>query len=547
VRVDNEILFINMQPNINNKWKKIHCLLIDIMCLLVDIKLFIGVFFFCFLLKNSFSQSITSPVVGAVTAHSAKILFLANSTKDSFKIDLEGDKIAKNTIVSTDKNGVCTYQFDGLNPFSHYQYTVSKMNDSFNNILAKGSFITYPAPNDTSTFSFTFGSCTEQHYNDSIFVEMQKHSPLFFMHLGDWLYQNNFKEEKFYYNESLVHQRELYEKRYAMPNMKHFLQNVPIDFVFDDEDGVYDDFSKYSYTALKMSGSKTEIQEISYPDSLRNIAINGLHTFFPNYSQNNHQVYHSFECGNTEFFFLDTRSTRSANSESFHKTKLSKWKYKVPKNHQILDSIQMNWLLSGLKNSKAQWKFIVSGVTFNRSYKKVFDICLQAQKRILPNGMNGSYVAASLATMWFAFPESQTELLNFCNENKIKNVIVLSGDAHTAAIDDGHNAGFPELMAGGLAQKNSKLAAIIKNNMRLNLWNKGGQGIGNSNFNDAFGKVIVNGNESVRLSAIDKYGTTICTYEVKDGFLPKHYKLKSQSRILHLRALKNLLRIALKN
>jgi hypothetical protein len=193
----------------------------------------------------------------------------------------------------------------------------------------------------------------------------------------------------------------------------------------------------------------------------------------------------------------------------------------------------MNWLLNKLKNSTAQWKFIVSGVTFNKSYKKVIDIAMlkQAQNRKLPNGMTGAYIAASLSSMWFAFPETQARLINFCRDNAIKNVIVLSGDAHTATIDDGTNAGFPELMAGGLAQKNSKIASIIKNNLQLNLWNQGGQGINNNNFNDAFGKVSVNGNQSVTLSCVDIYGTTICSYEVKDGFIPEAYHYKKQKRI----------------
>lgn len=499
--------------------------------------------------NNGFSQRvITQPVVGALSANSAKILFLAEQPSVEFSVAVFNVSDTDYYTITSDTMGVGKCDLKGLKPFSKYNYIISIIEaDSSRGVLGKGTFITLPLENDTTSFSFTFGSCTEQHFADSIFIEMQQQHPLFFLHLGDWLYQNNFNVEQFYYNSTLKHQHELYEKRYAMPHLKQMLQTVPMDFVFDDEDGVFDDFSKHTYTSLKMSGSKTAIKEIAYPDSLRENAIQGLHTFFPSYQQVDEQVYHSFISGNAEFFFLDTRSTRSPNTENFRLNKLKKWKYKVPKGHVILDTLQMNWLLNGLKNSKANWKFIVSGVTFNQSYKKVLDICLQAQKRILPNGMNGSYVAASLATMWFAFPESQVKLLNFCKENNIKNVIVLSGDAHTAAIDDGRNAGFPELMAGGLAQKNSKLAAIIKNNLRLNLWNQGGQGIGNSNFNDAFGKVTVHGNESVTLSAIDKYGTEICSYEVKSGYLPKHYKLKPQSRIIHLRALKNLLRIALKN
>jgi hypothetical protein len=310
---------------------------------------------------------------------------------------------------------------------------------------------------------------------------------------------------------------------------------------------VFDDFSATSYTSVKIDGKNTGIEEIGFPDSLRNTLIDGWHSFFPGYHQHENQTYHSFVFGPTEFFFLDTRSTRSPNSENFQLKKNGKWKFKVPEGHTILDTTQMEWLLSGLQHSKADWKFIVSGVTFNQSYKKVLDICMRAQKRILPNGMTGAYVASALSSMWFAFPESQIQLLNFCHDNQIKNIIVLSGDAHTAAIDDGRNAGFPELMAGGLAQKNSKLASVIKNELHLNLWNQGGQGIGNNNFNDAFGKVEILNDTTVKLSCIDKYGNEICSSMVRDGFISQAYKLKPQLKIKRLRALRNLLRIAMHN
>jgi hypothetical protein len=489
---------------------------------------------FCFFSFNSFSQSLIGiPVVGSVTDTSAKISFFTNkhvfgnvqlSTKQNLPYILSFP-------FESDKNNVVNIDLHKLSSNEVYQYSIY-FSDDLEVLMSKGTFKTFPSPKDTSHFSFTLGSCTEQHYNDSIFVEMQKHQPAFFLHLGDWLYTNNFNERKFYYTESLEHQKELYQKRYKMPNLKNMLQTTPIDFVFDDEDGVFDDFSKNSYTALKMNGNKTIINEIPYPDSLRKLTIEGLHTFFPSYNEGDNQAYHSFVCGNAEIFFLDTRSTRSPNTESFIANG-DYYNYKVPDSHNILDSAQLNWLLTKLKNSTAQWKFIVSGVTFNKSYKKVLDITMlkRIQNRKLPNGMSGAYIAASLSAMWFAFPETQAKLINFCSENKIKNVIVLSGDAHTAAIDDGSNAGFPELMAGGLAQKNSKLAAIIKNNLQLNLWNQGGQGINNTNFNDAFGKVTINGNTSVKLSCIDKYGNEICSYEVKDGFIPEKINYNKAKKI----------------
>ena len=486
------------------------------------------------IMNHTFSQSIFScPVVGAVSDSSVKIHFISSLEGENIYIDYRnnlGDKFVDGFTSNTDVYSVI---LKNLKPALEYNYFIKREDSLYSdNLLAKGSFKTFPLPNDTTKFSFTLGSCTEQHYNDSIFVEMQKHQPAFFLHLGDWLYTNNFNEEKFYYTHSLEHQKELYQKRYEMPNLKNLLQTTPIDFVFDDEDGVYDDFSKNSYTELKMNGNKTIINEIPFPDSLRKIAIQGLHTFFPSYNKVKDQAYHSFVCGNAEIFFLDTRSTRSANTASFQ-AKGDYYRYQVPENHHILDSAQLNWLLSGLKNSTAQWKFIVSGVTFNKAYKKVLDIAMlkRVQNRKLPNGTTGAYISASMASMWFAFPKTQAALLNFCHDHKIKNVIVLSGDAHTAAIDDGSNAGFPELMAGGLAQKNSKLASIIYNNLKLNLWNQGGQGINNQNFNDAFGKVEVNGNASVKLSCIDKYGKEICSYEVKDGFIPKKYIAKKNKYI----------------
>ncbi len=487
------------------------------------------------LFNNLFSQSIIAgPIVGAVTENSVKIIFMSDmpikanlyfisEENDTSMLEYYTNRLDKFYLNNVDVSNV------GLKSNKKYTFLIQINN---NNSIYKGSFKTYPSSNETSRFSFTLGSCTEQHYNDSIFVEMQKHKPAFFLHLGDWLYTKNFNERKFYYTESLEHQKELYLKRYEMPNLKKLLQTTPIDFVFDDEDGVYDDFSKSSFTEQKMDGNKTIINEIPYPDSLRKMAILGLHTFFPTYNEIENQAYHSFVCGNAEIFMLDTRSTRSPNSEVFIPNG-DYHTYKVPSNHNILDTAQLNWLLSKLKNSKAQWKFIVSGVTFNKSYKKVLDITMlkRVQNRKLPNGTTGAYIAASLSSMWFAFPETQAALLNFCHDNQIRNVIVLSGDAHTAAIDDGSNAGFPELMAGGLAQKNSKLASIIKNNLQLNLWNQGGQGIGNTNFNDAFGKVEVNGNTSVKLSCIDKYGKEICSYEVKDGFIPQKYNAKKNKSI----------------
>lgn len=473
----------------------------------------------------------TTPVIGAVTETSAKLLFFTSKeSKGYVQVYLNQNNKYELSFPFQTTNQVAHLQLNHLQPDYIYKYDIQLDGDSSH---YRGSFKTFPSSAYPSSFSFAFGSCTEQHHRDSVFIEMQKQHPLFFLHLGDWLYSDNFKNGNFYYMENIERVKEIYQLRYTMPNLSKLMQQTAIDYIFDDEDGVHDDFSKSTYSEIQRQDSRIDCKEVAYDTSYKQMLYTGLSNFFPSYPEvNTKQAYHSFVCGNAEFFVLDTRSTRSPNLEVLQK-KGKYWKYKVPDNHAIIDTAQFNWLKRKLADSKAQWKFIVSGVTFNKSYKKVFNLMLlkPVQNKFIYKNMTGAYIVASLSSMWFAFPKTQCELINYCAENEIKNVIVLSGDAHTAAIDDGANSGFPELMAASLAQENSKLAGIIFNQLHLNLWNQGGQGINNTNYNDAFGKVTINGNNSITLSAIDTHGNLICSYDVKDGYLPQKMKLKKAKKI----------------
>lgn len=535
------------------------------------VKLHIVLFIFLiFCADKGFSQTIIAgPIVGAVSDSSADLLFLADAFTDGLikisNLPILDEKGNINPAVNTSNSLVINFQgkdtsnkinvfkLDFLLPDTRYYYLIS-----YGKSEKTGSFKTFPTANTTSNFTFTFGSCSENFRDDSVFIEMQKHHPDLFLHLGDWTYpdhayypglptQNNHRF--FVADEQQI--EESYLIRYNLPNLKKLLSTTAVDYVFDDEDGIWDDFSKHSYFDLKLINGKTIMAEIPFTDSLRRNLLTSYHTYFPGYvnPEQPKEAYHSFVFGNTEVFFLDTRSTRSPNSEVFHQNKKGIWKFKASANHQILDSAQLNWLLDGLKKSKADWKILVSGTSFNKDYKKILDICMLkgAQNRFLPNKLTGMYVAASMSAMWFSFPATQGKIINFCRENKIKNVFVCSGDVHTSSIDDGKHSGFPEIVSANLGQENTKLASIVHNDLRLNLWNQGGQGIGNKNFNDAFGKVEVMGKDAVRLSCIDKYGTTICNYTLKDGFIPKKYNIKRHSKITFgqkLRAVKNAVKIA---
>jgi hypothetical protein len=121
----------------------------------------------------------------------------------------------------------------------------------------------------------------------------------------------------------------------------------------------------------------------------------------------------------------------------------------------------------------------------------------------LPAGTTGIFAAFEFSDKWAGFLADIDTLLSFIAQNGITNVIVLSGDSHTAAIDDGTNAGLPEIMAGGLDITNSRIVALM-NEFGINIWNKGGQGVSPPDFYNAYGRVTVFGEDSVQL-AIDEF------------------------------------------
>jgi hypothetical protein len=136
-------------------------------------------------------------------------------------------------------------------------------------------------------------------------------------------------------------------------------------------------------------------------------------------------------------------------------------------------------------------------------------------------------------------------LLDFIKNNKINDVIVVSGDTHHNVIDDGTNGSLPELNASGLAVAGTHLAYYMNKFSKLMgyprydkyAWNQGGGGLnGNKNFKNQLGKIRVVGNDFVELSVVDEDNTELCTYKVihstKETTVKKtpHYQKKLERR-----------------
>jgi hypothetical protein len=154
-------------------------------------------------------------------------------------------------------------------------------------------------------------------------------------------------------------------------------------------------------------------------------------------------------------------------------------------------------------------------VVFNQQIKVLINFMIFAQ---LLDPANIEY-ASGLAYMWAGFPADSDSLLSAIEDHQIENVLVFSGDTHSSMMDNGSNSGIPELSSSGLASGGEAILnwTIDSLNMAYNgnfpvadsLWNGGGSGIGNQNFNDTYCTAEFFGKDSVRWCIIDEFDQTI--------------------------------------
>ncbi|HVO74797.1 MAG TPA: alkaline phosphatase D family protein [Ignavibacteriaceae bacterium] len=506
-----------------------------------------------------------SIVAGGVTSSSAKF-FIRVSQEASINIEVSGEQTFASSIkgtavnVTTGSDLAGIVNVEGLSPDTKYFYRVL-----INDAPAESSvryFWTFPQEGAISNFTFAFGSCQQggPGSQGNVYNEIVKHQPRFFLQIGDWGYPDttdNLPFDSSFFSADYSNVQSSYEHKYDLSYpMDSLLRIAPVDYLFDDHDYMNNNASAATSSfsvPLKPNplGNDFIVREITNPPGARENSIRGYKENFPGYPLVNESrgIYHKFSFGNAEFFMLDLRSQRSPDLEALVKNNSSHlWEFKPPAGHTILGrdnapgsgENQLDWFLNSLLNSRADWKFIVSTVPFNKSQSLAIDLSIFLQDLILdipsedyPDSIRGIFAAMELSDKWAGFTSDIDTVLNFINANNIKNVIVLSGDSHTAAMDDGANSGLPEIMAGGLDITNSQLAAILAA-FGLNIWNRGGQGLTTSDFNNAFGKISVFGSDSVRLSLIDEFGTDFANYTIANSvtgldsnprILPRNYEL----------------------
>ncbi len=466
------------------------------------------------------AQNIVSgPVIGAVTSHTATMMVQLKVIEE-LELQLNPtDGVNINTEIKS--NGFVALLLQNLQAYTFYEYTLKIGTETIT-----GSFRTFPEEGQKGSYTFVTGSCQETD-NMKVFEVMPKHDPLFFMHTGDYAYPDVKIGNDFTADYTKVAQS--YQLKYNEKIMKEMLLHLPINYVFDDHDHVNNDSGRfhssgYYFKRKGMFRTNNFLKTDTFPIAWHNNAVKGYVDFFPHYEMADtaEAIHHSFKLGNAEFFVLDRCSSRRNPVEAlFKKNKKGRWIFEPKPEHHLFGTKQMAWLKEGLKNSTADWKFIVSGVPLNKKLIKLLKTGVKMQ-RISTKSYGGFHIASAFANYWAAYPHELNDFYDFLEKENIKDVIVISGDTHHCVMDDGKNAGLPELNASGLSVDNHslpkymKLVGLVTLRFRYKkgIWNKGGIGLGNKIYKNGFGKVRIEEDKYVELSVVDEDNKEAASFKV---------------------------------
>lgn len=479
------------------------------------------------LLQNftAHTQSLThGPIVGGVTENRARFyLRVTPSTNANMRVALTPDFnnaiLGQAALTDSSRDFAVLISIESLLADRLYYYQALLNNTPVGEVR---SFKTFPPAGTRAPFRFAFGSCIVNRNvpgatDGRVFEVMAQDEPRFFLQIGDWTYPDStesVRNPQRVFSADMTRIQASYRSKYdSIYAVQKVLRTTPLDYVYDDHDYMNNDASATNYPRPE------SLLTVNVSPQVRANSIRAYQELFPGYELANAKggIWHKFTFGNADFFMLDTRAQRSPNLEAFvYNAATDSIEFAPGPNHSMLagdpnlsGEDQMTWLLRELEASAADWKFIATTVPFNRGLRGVIDLSVSLQDSVIVLPGQGAQsllnVALGLCDKWVGFPADQERLEKFIDESGIKNVVMLSGDTHTAAIDDGANGGLPEIMAGALEQSNSLLVFLLQL-FGFNIWNGGGQ---INSFNDAYGRVTVFGADSVHLEIVDELGALI--------------------------------------
>ncbi len=331
-------------------------------------------------------------------------------------LDTAMTQIVQSGLLMTDESSAYTVKIElkGLKPGTTYFYRFNHEG----HWSAIGRTKTAPQ-GDVGQVTFAVASCSDYtmgYFNAYGHIAARTDLDAI-IHLGDYIYEyGNYKSIRNrlirakirkhipdHELQSMTDYRTRYGQYRLDPQLMEAHRLHPFIVVWDDHE-----FANDSYTG---GAQNHQDSEGDWQDRAQ-IARQVYFEWLPVRENPTRSIVRSFSFGNlADLWMLDSRQedrTRQAKGKQD-----PSWQ---SEDRHIIGREQADWLLDGIASSKAQWKVIGNQVIFTPlNDSKVFD---RTPERAMDR--------------WDGYPAERKRLFDFFYQNEIDNIIVVTGDVHTA-------------------------------------------------------------------------------------------------------------------
>lgn len=296
------------------------------------------------------------------------------------------DLSSAHVIESTGRSDdVASFRIEGLDADTQYFYAV-RFDDALDEIRM-GRFETFPS--GPSSFTVVFGACARVGSNGRVFDTINDLEPLLYMILGDFHYGDNDVDDVDDY-------REVLDITLTQPGQAELYRSRGISYIWDDHD----------FGSNDANGSSVA----------RAAAMTSYREYVPSYELAGplSAIYQAFTIGRVRFVMTDARSSRGEQILFDDDEK------------SMLGAEQKAWLFDELADSSESHELVV-----------------------WINPVPWVTQASEGADSWGGYATERAQIANYIADNEIDNLLMVSGDAHMVAIDDGTNTNFSDTPGPG--------------------------------------------------------------------------------------------------
>lgn len=317
---------------------------------------------------------------GGVTADSAVVTARIDAPAPARLRLVESDATVA-PVLATPMDGGTLHRFviTGLKPDTTYAYRLIDADGAPLDDETR-SLRTFPAPGQPASFRFAVASCAKSK-DSPVFAAALRQGARFFVHTGDFHYYDIVENrvEAF---------RKAYDAHLSAPRLRAMLATVPLIYQWDDHDFGPNDSNR---TSPSREASRRNYRELvpHYPLTVAPPDTDG-------------PTDQAFTVGRVRFILSDLRSERD------------------PVGRRLMSAAQDAWLRAqflAARDAGCPLIFWVSSVPWNGPVSK--------------------------DDRWQGYPAQRTEIADFIKTSGLAGrVVVLAGDAHMTAIDDGSHSDF---------------------------------------------------------------------------------------------------------